>query len=391
LTINKAPQFAGHKLRLPMVMSNSIGAGCGSIIRVDKVTKRITLGPESAGSDVGTCYNYPDITIADIDVILGYLNPENFLGGKIILDKDEALARLKRELADPLGKDVYEVGSQVLDMLHASMCDEINAMVTSKGLNTREFTLMVYGGSGPLHAWGMHRGGLKCAETITAPWAAAMSAFGCAAAEYFHRYDKSVTFLYAHTMPDEVKMMQAGILKGAWDELEKRAYEELGGEGYSKDKIYFRYGISARYIGQISTWDAPVVKGSIENLDDLQEVLDCFENVYTTIYPIAARYPEIGYQITEVYLEAGVDKIKPKIPSYELKGKTPPEKASKGQRDCYIDGQWFPFDIWDMDSLEAGNRVDGPAIIEHMMSTWVIPPEEYVDIDERKFMYHKQK
>jgi N-methylhydantoinase A len=264
-------------------------------------------------------------------------------------------------------------------------------MVTSKGLNTREFTLMVYGGSGPLHAWGMHRGGLVCAETITAPWAAAMSAFGCAAAEYFHRYDKSVTFLYTHAMPDEVKMMQAGTLKGAWDDLTKRAYEELGSEGYSKDKIYFRYGISARYIGQISTWDAPVVKGSIENLDDLQEVLDCFEKLYTTIYPIAARYPEIGYQITEVYLEAGVDKIKPKIPTYELKGETPPEKASKGQRDCYMDGKWHPFDIWDMDSLEAGNRVDGPAIIEHMMSTWVIPPEEYVDIDERKFMFHKKK
>lgn len=391
LSTTKNPVFASHKLRLPMVVSNSIGAGSGSVIRVDEVTKRITLGPESAGSDVGTCYVYPEITIGDIDLILGYLSEDNFLGGKIKLNKEEALKRLQQDLADPLGMDLYEVSSKVLDMLHADMCDEVNAMLQSRGLSPAEFTLLVYGGSGPLHGWGIQRGGIHVADMVTMPWAAAMSAFGCAAAEYFHRYDKAVTFLYTPIMPEPAKLMQAQKLTTAWKELEEKALKELSDEGIPEDKVYFRYGVSARYIGQIFTWDAPVVKGNIETIEDVHEVLECFENLYTSIYPVAARYPDIGYQITEVYLEAGADKIKPKISVYKLGDKKPPKQASKGMRDCYMDGKWQPFSIWDMDSLEAGNRIDGPAIIEHPMSTWVIPPEQYVAYDERRFIWHRMK
>jgi len=390
LPVNKEPDFAGHRLRLPMVSIDSIGAGTGTRIHVDEVTKRIVLGPESAGSAVGTCYKYPDITIGDIDLILGYLSEDYFLGGKVKLNKAVAREMLEERLAKPLGQPLYEVSSKVLELLHSQMCDHLSSMLLSKGLNPAEFTMLAYGGSGPLHLWGLDRG-LKMGKCMAMTWAAAFSAFGCAAAEYFHRYDKSVTFFCTPDMTDDIKMYQGMGLSAAWQELEEKGYEDLEREGIAREKVHFRYGISCRYIGQMSAWEAPVVKGRIESVADLDAVLASFEKVYTTIYPVAARFPEAGYQITEVFVEAIGDKVKPVISRYELVGKTPPQKASKGQREAYMDGVWQPFDVWEMDLLEAGNRVDGPAIIEHPMTTLVIPPQNYVEFDEHKFIHYLPK
>jgi acetone carboxylase beta subunit len=390
IPVKKQPDFAGHQLRLPMVAIDSIGAGTGTVIHVDEATKRITLGPESAGSDVGTSYIYPDITIGDIDLILGYLNPDYFLGGKVKLNKERALEMLQERLAKPLGQDVYEISSRVLDLLHSEMCDHISAMMLSKGLNPAEFTLMAYGGSGPLHVWGLERV-LTLGKVMMVPWAAAFSAFGCAAAEYFHRYEKAVTFFEAPEMEEGARIYMGMVLSEVWQELEERAYEEMEAEGIPRKEVRFRHWISARYIGQLSTWEAPVEKGRVESIEDFYKVIDSFERVYTTIYPVAARFPDTGYQITEVSVEAIADKIRPVIPKYALKDKKPPKEAYKGRRDAYMDGKWLPFDLWEMDLLEAGNRIDGPAIIEHTMTTLVIPPENYVEFDEHKFIWYRRK
>ncbi len=390
LPVKKSPDFAGHRLRLPMVNVDSIGAGNGTVIHVDESTKRITMGPESAGSAVGTCYEYPDITVGDIDLILGYLNEDYFLGGKAKLNKDRALQMLTERLAKPLEQDVYEVSSKILDLLHSQMADHISRMLLSKGLNPAEFTLLVYGGSGPLHAWGLERD-IPIGQMVMLPWAAAFSAFGVAAAEYFHRYDKAVTFFLTPDMTDDIKLMSGGGLSMVWQELEERGYAELEAEGISRDSVTFRHGISCRYIGQMSEWEVPVEVSRANTIEELDKIIRAFEQHYTSIYPAGARYPEAGYQITEIYVEAVAQKQKPVIPSYSLAGAKPPEAASKGQRKAYMDGQWSDFDIWEMDLLEAGNRIDGPAIIEHPMTTLVIPPQNYVEFDEHRFIRYLKR
>jgi len=390
IPVNKEPAFSGHRLRMPMVSIDSIGAGTSTVIHVDEATKRITLGPESVRADLGTCYKASDITIGDIDLALGFLNPDYYLGGTIKVSKDRALQELQERMAKPLGQDVYDISSKVLDLLHSEVCDYITATLLSRGLNPAEFTLLAYGGSGPLHVWGVERG-LPFSGIVIIPWAAVFSAFGVAGADYFHRYDKAVTFFLTPDMTEEIKLYQGGVLSQAWQELEQHGYEELEKEGIPRQKVHLRYGISARYIGQLSTWEAPVEKGRVETLEDLDKVIGSFERMYTTIYPAAARFPEAGYQITEVYVEAIAEKPKPVIPSYPLQGKEPPKKAYKGQREAYMDGKWLKFDLWEQDSLEAGNRVDGPAIIEHPMTTLVIPPQNYVEFDERKFIWYRRK
>jgi N-methylhydantoinase A len=192
-------------------------------------------------------------------------------------------------------------------------------------------------------------------------------------------------------MEEGARLYMGMLLSQAWEELEERGYEELEREGIPRENVRFRYGVSARYITQMATWEAPVEKGRIESIEDIDKVIESFERVYTTIYPSAARFPEIGYEITEVSVEAIGEKIKPVIPKYRLKDKKPSKEAHKGQREAYMDGKWREFDVWEMDLLEAGNVVDGPAIIEHTMTTLVIPPENYVEFDEHKFIWYGRK
>ncbi|MCX6000586.1 MAG: hydantoinase/oxoprolinase family protein [Chloroflexi bacterium] len=390
LPVNKEPEFSGHRLRMPMIAIDSIGAGCSHVVHVDPVTRRITIGPDSVRADLGTMYNSNEITIGDIDMVMRYLDPSYYLGGTIKINRDRAEHELTERVAKPLGQDMYSVSSKILDLLHARVADHINGVLLSRGLNPAEFTLLVYGAAGPTHLWGLARA-IDFADVIITPWAAVFSAFGVCAADYFHRYDKAVTFFLTPQMPDAVKLYQGSVLSQAWQEMEKRGLAELEAEGIPRDQVTFRHGFSCRYIGQMSAWEIPVDLARAESLADVDKIVAAFEKNYTSIYPAGARFPESGYQITEVYVEAMAKKSKPAIPSYPLQGKQPPKKAYKGRRDAYMDGGWIPFDLWEQDLLEAGNRIDGPAIIEHTMTTTVIPPQNYVELDQHKFMRYKKK
>lgn len=374
-----------------MIAIDSIGAGTSHVVHADPVTKRITIGPESVRADLGTCWKSSQITIGDIDLALLMLNPDYYLGGTIKVSRDNALKALEERVAKPLGQDVFDVSSKILDILHAKVADHINGVLLSRGLNPAEFTLLVYGAAGPLHLWGLARA-MEFGSIVVVPWSAVFSAFGVAAAEYFHRYDKAVTCFLTPDMAEAVKLYQGSILSQAWQEMEERGYKELEIEGMPREKVSFRHGISARYVGQMSSWEVPVDVSRAQTIDDLNKIIGSFEKIYTTIYPAAARFPEAGYQITEVYVEAKAEKPRPIVPSYPLRGKNPPKKAYKGQRKAYMDGGWVTFDLWEQDLLQAGNRINGPAIIEHTQTTFIIPRENYVELDKYRFMwYHKKQ
>src|SRR5208337_2888910 len=138
----REPEFARFLFNLPMVTINSVGAGAGTYIRLDPMTKRIMLGPESAGADPGpVCYDRGNEipTVVDCDLILGVVNPDYYLGGKIKLNKEKALARFKEEIARPLGLDVYEAAQGVLELINAVMRDQIRSLVLAKGYSTVDY------------------------------------------------------------------------------------------------------------------------------------------------------------------------------------------------------------------------------------------------------------
>jgi acetone carboxylase beta subunit len=390
LPVNKEPEFAAHKLRMPMIAIDCLGAGCSHVVHADPASGRITIGPDSVKADLGTMYNSDEITIGDIDLTLGYVNPDYYLGGTMTVNAERAKNELTKRVAEPLKQDLYEVSFEILNLLHDKVTNHINGVLMSRGLNPAEFTLLVYGAAGPLHLWGVARG-IEFKEVIVVPWSAVFSSFGVAAADYFHRYDKAITFFNTPQMPDETKLMMGAGLSQNWQELEERGYKDFEAEGISRDKVTFRYGISCRYIGQMSNWELPTPVGRGDTIEEIDQIIQAFEDTYTHIYPSGARFPEAGYQITEIYLEAVADRPKPIIHKYELEGKEPSKESIKGSRKAFFDGEWKEFTVYEQEMLKAGNRVDGPAIIEHTQTTTLIPPENYLELDENRFMRYKKK
>ena len=385
--ITKSADLAGHRLALPMVELDSVGSGAGSVVYVDEY-KRLHVGPESAGAKVGICFEYDRLTVTDINVALGYVDPDYFLGGHMKLDRDKALAALKEAVADPLGLDVYEAGAGVLDIVNTEMNDLLRTMIASKGYDTHDFTLLYYGGAGPVHMYGFAEG-IEFADVITLPWAAGFSAFGAACAEYMHRYDRGSRLLIPNGLSDEELSQAAAQIRGAWDDLEKEAREEMRQEGVDPQSLKFRYGVSARYIGQLESFDTVLPNGDIEGPGGITHLIDAFEDMYTKLYPAGARFPDAGYSLTTVNLEAIAPKPQPSLPESALSDTKPSDQAFVETREVYHKNAWTPFDVYEMAELKPGNEIPGPAIIRDPMTTVVIPPERIMWIDARRILHYR--
>jgi len=385
--IAKSADIAGHRLALPMVELDSAGNGAGSVVWVDEY-KRLHVGPESAGAKVGICHEYDRLTVTDINVALGYVDPDYFLGGHIKLDRERALAALKKAVADPLGLDVYEAGAGVLGIINAEMNDLLRTMVAAKGYDTHDFTLLYYGGAGPVHMYGFAEG-IPFKDVITLPWAAGFSAFGAACAEYMHRYDRGLRVLIPHGASDAEMATTAQEIDTAWRELEAEARAEMQAEGIDPDRVRFRYGVSARYIGQIESFDTALPAGEMRGPDDIRAMIDAFETMYSKVYPEGAKFSGAGYSLTEVNLEAIAPKPQPVLARHELAGEEPAPDALVGTREVFHKDRWLPFTVYEMAELKPGNVVHGPAIIRDPMTTVVIPPGYEMALDALRILHYR--
>ncbi|MEW4982279.1 MAG: hydantoinase/oxoprolinase family protein [Cycloclasticus sp.] len=387
LTIRKDPDFAGHRLALPMVAIDSVGSGAGSAVWIDEY-KRLHVGPESAGSEVGLCYKYDKLTVTDVNVAMGYVDPNYFLGGKIILDAEKAKKALKETIADPLGLDIYEAGKGILAVVNAQMRDAAKAILVSKGYNTRDFTMMCYGGAGPVHMWGYTQD-FDLADVITFPYAAAFSAFGGACAEYLHRYHMGVVITIPNGLGDDGKVGVANEIDTAWRTLEKKAVDEMESEGIDSEDLVYRYGFYGRYMGQLESFETLLESGEAKSAADIDRIIAAFEEMYTNIYPDGARFPDAGYAVTEVFVQAVAPKAMPEITKHELEGVIPPKAAYVESREVSHEGQFYDFKVWQMSELKAGNVIHGPSIIRDPMTTVIIPPEKRVELDEYLILHYR--
>jgi N-methylhydantoinase A len=386
--IRKDPDFAKRRLALPMVNLDSIGAGAGMVIKVDDKYKIVGLGPESAGARVGVCLDYPELTVSDVNLVLGYLNPDYFLGGKVRLNKEKAIKALEERLAKPLGTDIFKAASGVIDLLHSKMKDHIYYSLLARGYNPADYILLVYGGSGPLHLWGISEG-LPFKAVLTVPWAAAFSAFGISCADFVHRYHVGVAVMINPLMDEQRVREVAEVINRAWEELERKAYAEFHTfMGISSQDISFTYGGYGKYMGQIEYIEFASSISRVKTKEDLDQLVQDFEKAYTTVYPAAARYPEAGYFFNELFVEARTEKNKPILTKYPTQS-ADPKNGYKGQREVFHKDRWQTFTIWEMDLLEAGNCIKGPAIIEHPMTTMVIPEGKQVKFDEYRFIWYQ--
>ncbi len=392
LTIRNDPDMARLVLSLPLVAMDSVGAGAGSFIRLDPYTKAIKLGPDSAGYRVGVCWaesGIETVTISDCHVILGYLNPDNFLGGQVKLDRERAWNAMKEQIADPLGLSVEDAAAGVIELLDSDLRDYLRSMISGKGYNPGSFTCFSYGGAGPVHTYG-YTEGLGFEDVIVPAWAAGFSAFGCAAADFEYRYDKSMDINIAEDASDDLKATQAKSLNEAWKELEQRVLEEFEVNGYTADQVRLTPGFRMQYRGQLNDLEIESPIASAGSGEDWGKLVDAFNDTYGRVYAASARSPELGYSVTGAIMRGTVPIPKPKIPKEELKGETPPEDAKLGTRKFYRHKKWVDAQLYQMEKLQPGNRITGPAIIESDATTFVVPGGFETFLDGHRLFHLKE-
>ncbi|HKY93508.1 MAG TPA: hydantoinase/oxoprolinase family protein [Nevskiaceae bacterium] len=392
IPIVREPALLSFRTNIPMIHTESIGAGMGGELGVHPLTGKLTIGPKSAGSDVGRCYKWPTPTITDCHILLGYLNPRYFLGGDVQLDLDAAIRALE-PMAKHFNTETFEFAERAHKLVCSYMQEFLVNMLRGRGYNMRDYTLAMYGGGGPLGLCDVIDGiAHNLGDIVTFPFAAVFSAFGVLCAPRRYRYHQSIL---AGAPPrgapaaDGARLHAAGAISEAWEHLEERARADFKLHGWNFKDAKLSRSAYVRFTNQLSDFEVQWPKERIKTLDEVQDLMMRFEKVYTTIYPSQALYSEVGYQILEVALTADVLTPKPQLPKLRMKGPKPPTTSEKGSRKVYWRGKKLDFRIYEMDPLEPGNKIKGPAIVEHPATTLLIAPGDSIELDTRRMIHYR--
>jgi acetone carboxylase beta subunit len=384
--ITPTPDIARFVLNIPLVRIDSVGAGTGSFVRVNPNSGRPELGPDSAGARIGV--SWPDggletISVTDLDVILGRVNPDYFLGGDVKLDPERAETEVRRQLAEPLGLGVPEAAAGVIELFEQTLRNEAVGRILGKGYSPADYTLLCYGGGGPLHVAG-YTGGVAYKDVLVPAWAAGFSAYGCACADFEYRYDQTIDY---PIQPGQDELEKAGIammITGAWLGLEDRVAEEFAKSGIDREAITFTHVVRMQYFGQLNDIEIVSPKLELEDADDLDALIAAFEEAYAKVYARSARSPELGYLVTHAVVTGKVEVEKPALPQLDERGGEPP---AKGSRTVWWADGFAESTLYEMADVGAGHRIAGPAVIESPSTTFAIPPGRSARLD-RNAVFH---
>ncbi len=369
-TLDIEPEIARMKLALPSIALDSVGAGTGMYVRLDPVIKRMELGPDSAGFRIGMCVEEKTPTLNDCNLLLGYLNPDYFLGGDVILDVERARRGLAEQIAEPLGISVEAAAAGVVELVNTQMRDHLYAMILGRGYSPENYALFSYGGGGPLHVCG-YMEGLGFERVYVPVWAPAFSAFGCACADYAFRYDQQLDFAISPGLGEAETLVET--LNGTWESLKAKVEAEMGKEGLPIGEMEFQTRLRLQYQGQLDDLEITVTGFPI-HADDIPQILRDFDDVYDRVFPTASKSPELGYLVTRAVAQGVLPTEKPSLQEYPMTSPTPSEGAKKEGRPIHWKGAWVDASVYEMEALEPGNVVTGPSVIEAPATTFLLPP-----------------
>jgi N-methylhydantoinase A/acetophenone carboxylase len=359
------PIISGLPVSVPMIVTNSVGIGGCSIVKLNS-SGVLEVGPRSAGASPGpSCFNRGGMepTVTDADVALGFIDPDNFLGGKVKLNKDKAVAAIKRRTADPLKISVEEAALLIKETTEKNIQKELLRFLKEKGLekdSLKEMALVAYGGGGPTRYAGF-TSGLKFGQILTSPYASTFCAFGFSTTDLLHRYSKYLPL----TLYDGANYLQDfKRLNEVVAQLASAAKRDIEGEGFSADNA--DYYLEFIGDGGLETYIARSKKIQLSSEDDVKQL--CAQLV-------KADMPgKTSLAMSTVILNAIVPMSHYELTSSQLAGEDP-GAASRGKRDVYWSNTegYIKTPIYDRELLVPGNRVTGPAVVEAKDTTYVIP------------------
>jgi N-methylhydantoinase A len=361
-----ASNVGGYPIGVPMIDIHTVGAGGGSIARVD-TGGALVVGPESAGADPGpACYGNGDqLTVTDANLVLGRLLPDRFLGGRMSLDRKRAEA-LMEKLANQIKSETQQAALGINRVVNANMERAIRTISLERGYDPRLFTLVPFGGAGPMHACELAQE-LGIPRVLVPSRPGILSALGVAIADIVKDYSRTVMLRGADLDRTRIDEEFHG--------MEGQARTEMAGEGLSVDKMVARRFLDVRYVGQSFelTVDYPARSTRTRGIGaDLAKVIgDGFYKAHLRRFGYADRSEPV--EIVNLRLKLDVAMEKPQIEPQST-GSADPAPALIGESEVIFQQGALVSPIYQREQLTCGNRVSGPALVIQMDATTVLPP-----------------
>ena len=363
---------SGLPVRIPVIDMIEIGAGGGSIARVDSLGL-LKVGPQSAGADPGpVCYRQggTEPTVTDADLVLGYLDPNYFLGGKMKLDVDGAKAALER-LAKPLKMTAEQAAWGIHQIVNENMANAARAHLGERGKDPRRMPMYAFGGAGPVH-------GYCVAEILRLP--ALISPFGAGVGSTFGLLAAPLAFDFVRSAYSRVDQLDWRFANGLLDEMAAEGRKILEGSGLPASAITYQRAADMRYVGQGHEVAVGLPDGALSGAD-FRRITAAFEKTYETLY--GRKGPDVPLEVINWRVVASGPR-----PAMNLKLPRDPvqrTEARKGSRLAYFPeyGRYVDTPVYDRYAFAPGARFDGPAIVEERESTLIIGARSHARVDER--------
>lgn len=353
-----------ERVAIKMVDIHSAGAGGGSKARVDSLGL-LRVGPESAGAEPGpACYGKggDEPTVTDADLVLGYIPADYFLGGEIKLDVELA-KRAVRKIGHRLNQGVSEAALAIFTTVNSLMADEITELSTKRGQDVRDFALVVGGGAGPVH--GAHLAEQLGIPVVIVPrFASLYSAFGMFAMDIGRDYVRSHIAAGA--------AIDVGAVHRLFKEMEAEAIDDCKTMAISVKDLTLIRSADMRYVGQFHEVEVGGLPGGVLTQQDIQALVQSFHGRHRELYTFSMPFREVEF--LNFRLKAVVRRAELKL-GVIPQGTESAAAALKRKRPCFFKGYGGYMDtpVYDGDKLQAGNIIQGPALIEEKTTTVVIP------------------
>ncbi len=362
------------RLALPMLNVVTIGAGGGSIGWIDE-GGLLRMGPQSASSDPGpVCYGLggEQPTCTDADLVLGYLDPEFFAGGKMPLYKEKAQQAIEKKIARPLNYNLYEAAAGMYQVINVNMAAAVREVAVKHGQDPRDFPLVVAGGAGPNHAC-MIALELENPVLIVPRESSIFCAAGMMMSDLKHDF--------VRTYPTLLKEADPGIFKGLFKEMMDEAKGLLASEGINEEEIRYKYSLDLRYVKQYHEVEVEIDEDSVDKFDT-DAMASRFHPEHNALYGYSLEEEGAAVELINMRLVCVGRTEKPKFREQDLAGEDA-SSAIKGAREAWmpIQGEFREVKVYDGLELQFGNKIEGPAIIEQVNTTTFVTPEFNVITD----------
>ena len=361
----------------PMVHLVTLGAGGGSICSFDRMYKTVKVGPESAGSDPGpACYDRGGLrpTVTDADMLLGYLDPANYAAGRIKLNPRRAKQAVEENLADPLDMEVTDVCKLIKQTVDANMANGIATELRTRGYEPEQFTILAYGGNGPLHACGVANA-LGVNKILAPPFSSVFSAVGAGNMNQMHIHEMS-TYTVLFDANKKAIFSDFATFNNAVEELERRGRDDLVRQGMNPETIRYRLELDMRYGNQ--RVQTAVVTGlhRLTSQRDVLQLIEQFHVRYGERFGEGSQAPEAGVRINTIRVCSFVEQATVPFAGIKPNGKVLPPPAPVSERPCSYVGHAKPIKtpVYDEAALAQGTEIPGPAIVVTRATTYLVEP-----------------